>query len=59
VPVPAAVAISQNDPAIIVIDPAAPLAGSTTYTVTVTTGVHDTLGAPLFEAHMFTFTTGP
>jgi hypothetical protein len=59
VPVPAAVAISQNDPAIIVIDPTAPLAGSTTYTVTVSTGVHDTLGAPLFEAHTFTFTTGP
>jgi hypothetical protein len=59
VPVPAAASVSQNDPAIIMIDPGASLASGTTYTVTLNTGVHDTLGAPLSEAHTFTFTTAP
>src|ERR1019366_9450714 len=39
--------------------PAAPLAGSTLYTATITTGTTDVLGDPLPSNFVWTFTTGP
>ena len=57
--VPAAISVSLNDPAMILIDPDADLARGTAYTITVTPGVRDTLGGPLADPHAFTFTTAP
>jgi len=55
IPVPATVSYATD---VATLAPTSALAGSTTYTATVTTGVKDVAGTPMATNYVWTFTTG-